>query len=80
MTHKVKDLHKTTLSNAWAPLYRVDFNFKFKNEKWKAVSREVYNRKDAACVLLYNSEKQTVILTSQFRMPAYLNTKNDGAL
>ncbi|TYB73092.1 NUDIX domain-containing protein [Bizionia gelidisalsuginis] len=78
MTHKVKNVEIITLSNEWALLNRINFDFQFKNKEWRTVSREVYNRSDAACVLLYNSEKRTVILTAQFRMPAYLNTKNEG--
>lgn len=78
MSHKVKDIKKITLSNHWAALYRIDYNYKFKNNEWRAVSREVYNRRDAACVLLYNTQKQSVVLTSQFRMPAYLNNSDEG--
>lgn len=78
MPIQVKDIDKHILSNGWAPLHRIDFSFQFKNKEWKRVSREVYNRKDAACVLLYNPERNCVILTKQFRMPAYLNTKEEG--
>ncbi|SDZ95280.1 NUDIX domain-containing protein [Bizionia paragorgiae] len=78
MPIQVKDIDKHILSNGWATLHRIDFSFQFKNKEWKRVSREVYNRKDAACVLLYNPERNCVILTKQFRMPAYLNTKEEG--
>jgi GDP-mannose pyrophosphatase NudK len=36
-------------------------------------SREVFDRGDAAAILLYNLGRKTVILTRQFRLPAYLN-------
>jgi nudix-type nucleoside diphosphatase (YffH/AdpP family) len=39
---------------------------------------EVYFRPDAAAVLLYNEEQGKIMLTSQFRLPAYLNSPGDG--
>ena len=39
-----------------------------------------YDRGDGAGILLYNKQKQTVILTKQFRMPTYLNDNKDGFL
>ncbi len=37
------------------------------------ISREIFDRGDAAAVLLYNSARGTIILTQQFRLPAFLN-------
>ncbi|MBT8394627.1 MAG: NUDIX domain-containing protein, partial [Bacteroidia bacterium] len=42
------------------------------------LSRESYDRGNGTSILLFNKEKGTVILTKQFRMPAYANNKNDG--
>ena len=73
ITHKI-------LSKAWATLYRIDYDYQFKNGEVKRLERECYDRGNAAAVLLYNVEKATVILTKQFRMPSYENDKNDGML
>jgi len=78
MSDNVNNIKKVILSNDFAALYRIDYNYKFKNNDWRSVSREVYTRRDAACILLYNTEKQSVVLTSQFRMPVYLNTNEEG--
>ncbi|CAG0910858.1 unnamed protein product, partial [Cyprideis torosa] len=43
-------------------------------------ARESYDRGNGATVLLYNREKQTVVLIRQFRMPSYLNGNSDGLL
>lgn len=75
---EVKNITYNILSNDWAILHRIDYDFKFKNGQWKRLSRESYNRGDGTSILLYNKNKQTVILTKQFRMPAYENTKDDG--
>jgi len=74
----IKNITHNILSKAWATLYRIDFDFQFKDGCIKRLSRECYNRGDGAAVLLYNVEKSTVILTKQFRMPIYENDKNEG--
>lgn len=37
------------------------------------VSREIFDRGDAAAILLYNVARGTIVLTRQFRLPAFLN-------
>ncbi|WP_299113481.1 NUDIX domain-containing protein [uncultured Winogradskyella sp.] len=74
----LKNIKHINLSNAWAKLDRIDYDFKFKNGEWKRLSRETYNRGNGTAILLYNKEKGTIILTKQFRMPTYENDKNDG--
>jgi len=78
MNDRLKNIKRTTLSKEWATLYRIDYDYKFNNGVWKSVSRESYDRGNGACVLLYNPQKNTVILTSQFRMPVYENNDNKG--
>jgi GDP-mannose pyrophosphatase NudK len=74
----LKNIKHTTLSKEWATLDRIDYNYQFKTGEWKPISRECYNRGDGAAILLYNSDKGTVILTKQFRMPIYENNKAEG--
>ncbi len=74
----LKNIKYTTLSKEWATLNRIDYDYQFKNGEWKPISRECYNRGNGTAILLYNTEKETVILTKQFRMPAYENDKSDG--
>ncbi len=76
--NKLKNITYNTLSNAWATLNRIDYDFQFKDGSWKRLSRESYDRGNGASILLYNKQKGTVILTKQFRMPAYANNENDG--
>lgn len=74
----LKNIKYNVLSKEWATLHRIDYDYQFKDGSWKTISRESYNRGNGTSVLLYNVEKQTVILTRQFRMPAYVNDKQDG--
>lgn len=74
----LKDITYNLLSDAWATLHRIDYDYLFKDGSWKRLSRETYNRGNGAAILLYDKEKQTVVLTKQFRMPTYSNNPNDG--
>ena len=74
----LKNIAHISLSKAWATLDRIDYDFQFKNGDWKRLSRETYNRGNGAAILLYNTEKGTVILTRQFRMPIYENDPKDS--
>lgn len=74
----LKNITRTNLSNEWATLDRVDYDYQFETGEWRRLSRECYNRGNGAAILLYNKERSTVILTRQFRMPAYENNNSDG--
>jgi GDP-mannose pyrophosphatase NudK len=50
------------------------------NDKAKALTREVYDRGDAAAILLYNKQQKSVLLTKQFRLPSFLNGNASGML
>jgi len=75
---KPKNITFNNLSKEWATLDRIDYDYQFKDGSWKRLSRESYNRGNGTSILLFNTEKKTVILTKQFRMPAYINNENDG--
>ncbi|SFZ91736.1 nudix-type nucleoside diphosphatase, YffH/AdpP family [Flaviramulus basaltis] len=78
MEDKLRNIKYNVLSKEWATLYQIDYDYKFENNNWKRLSRESYDRGNGTGILLYNKEKQMVILTKQFRMPAYANTPKDG--
>ena len=77
---RLKNIKSTLLSDNYYILNRVTFDYLMKSGAWVNQMREVYDRGDGAGILLYNKEKQTVILTKQFRMPTYLNDNKDGFL
>ncbi len=74
---RVKILDTTLLSDSWAHLSKITFDYLRDDGQWQRQVREVYNRGDGAAILLYNLQRRTVVLIKQFRMPAYLND-NDG--
>lgn len=68
------------LSNNWYTLHKLTFDFQKNNGDWETQSREVYDRGNGSVILLYNPKKKTIILTRQFRMPTYVNGKEDGMM
>ncbi|MES2795819.1 MAG: GDP-mannose pyrophosphatase NudK [Bacteroidota bacterium] len=77
---RIKIKETKILSNNWYTLKKITFDYLTKNGLWIEQSREAYDRGNGAVILLYNTAKQTVILTRQFRMPTYINSNNDGML
>ena len=80
MNDKVRNMNVSILSDNWYTLKKVDFESLNNQNTWEKQSREAYDRGNGAVVLLYNLERQTVILTRQFRMPTYLNKNKDGMM
>lgn len=62
-----------TLSSDWYVLKKTTFERLRRDGTWQQQSRETYDRGNGATILLYNVEHRTVILTRQFRFPAYVN-------
>src|SRR5688572_17877190 len=73
MSARVRVQRVETLSDDWYVLKKTTFDFQRADGSWQTVSRETYDRGNGATILLYNREQQTVILTRQFRYPAYVN-------
>lgn len=74
---RVKIIDISLLSNNWYILKKARFNFQRRDGTWQEQTREVYDRGNGACILLYNLAQRTVILTKQFRYPAFANGYDD---
>ena len=61
------------LSDDWYILKKTTFDYLRNNGEWQTQSRETYDRGNGATILLYNRHKRSVILTRQFRYPAFVN-------
>ena len=77
---RLKNIRKETLSDAWYTLYRYEFEYRRSDGRWESQQREVYDRGNGAAVLLYDSSRQKVLLTRQFRMPTFVNQNPEGLL
>ena len=68
------------LSDDWYTLRKVEFEYRSPNGGWSTQTREAYDRGNGATILLVDWTRRTVLLTRQFRVPAYLNGHTDGML
>jgi nudix-type nucleoside diphosphatase (YffH/AdpP family) len=72
---RVKNVH--VLSDRHYRLNEVEFDYRRGNGEWQTQKREVFDRGHAATLLPYNLASRTVVLTRQFRLPAYLAGHDD---
>ncbi len=72
----VRDVEITGLG--WHVLRRTTFDFRHRDGHWSTEQRETYDRGNGATVLLYDTDRATVLLSRQFRFPVYVNGHPDG--
>jgi len=80
MPDKIKILNTEILSDNWYTLKKVTYEIAQKDGTMLLQNREAYDRGNGATILLYNKEYKSVILTKQFRLPAYINGSETGLL
>ena len=74
----IRDVEVT--SRGWHVLRRTTFDYLGRNGQWATHERETYDRGNGATILLYDLGRSTVLLSKQFRFPAYVNDHPDGML
>lgn len=67
-------------SDGWHVLRRTTFGYRRRDGRVQTQQRETYDRGNGATILLYDPARVTVLLTRQFRYPAYVNGHPDGML
>lgn len=77
IAHRVRIEDVTVLSDDWYVLKKTTFSFQRSDGSWQRQSRETYDRGNGATILLYDPRRRTVILTRQFRYPAFVNGHDD---
>ncbi|MFU0885444.1 GDP-mannose pyrophosphatase NudK [Kluyvera sichuanensis] len=68
------------LSENYFILRNITYNLTQRNGEVVQHKREVYDRGNGATVLLYNRQKQSVVLVRQFRVATWVNGNIDGML
>jgi nudix-type nucleoside diphosphatase (YffH/AdpP family) len=76
----IRNVTTEVLSDDWYVLRKVSFDYRHRDGSWTRESREAYDRGNGATILLYDAKRGTVLLTRQFRLPAYVNGHPDGML
>lgn len=73
-------IEERVLSDDWYLLKKTTFELQRRDGRWQRQSRETYDRGNGAVLLLFNVRRGSVVLTRQFRFPAYVNGCADGLL
>lgn len=77
---QVRIIEERVLAHDWYLLRKTTFEHRRRDGRLQVVSRETYDRGNGVALLLYNAARATVILTRQFRFPAWVNGCADGLL
>ncbi|TPG09776.1 GDP-mannose pyrophosphatase [Rhodanobacter glycinis] len=76
---RVRVIESRVLSDDWYLLKKTVFEFRRADGSWQRQQRETYDRGNGATLLLYQPPSRRVVLTRQFRFPAFVNG-HDGML
>ena len=76
----VRILEERVLAHDWYLLRKTTFEHRRRDGRLQVVSRETYDRGNGVAMLLFNAARASVILTRQFRFPAWVNGGGDGHL
>ncbi len=80
MSVNVKVIKNKLLSENWFVLRNYTYELTSQKGETLRHKREVYDRGDGATLLLYNRNKNSVILTRQFRIATWVNGNEGGML
>ncbi|MFD0483287.1 NUDIX domain-containing protein [Kineococcus sp. GCM10028916] len=75
---RIRDVR--VLTSNWFVTRTTTFDVQHSDGSWSTEERETYDRGDGATILLYDVAARTILLTRQFRLPAYVNGHPDGML
>lgn len=70
---RVRIVDVQVLSDDWYVLKKTTFDYQRADGSWQRQSRETYDRGNGATLLLFDPRRRTVVLTRQFRLPAFVN-------
>lgn len=71
---------RETLSDDWGVLTKYTLSYRRSDGKWQDMTRETYDRGHGAVVLPYNPKRGTIVLTRQFRLPAFVTGHSDDLI
>jgi nudix-type nucleoside diphosphatase (YffH/AdpP family) len=77
VSDRIRIKSERVLSDHYGTLKSTAFEWLRTDGTWQAITRDVFDRGDAATILPYHIQQRTVILARQFRLPTYLNGYND---
>jgi nudix-type nucleoside diphosphatase (YffH/AdpP family) len=79
LSERIRIREVRVLSQDWSVLKKTTLDWQRADGAWQTIHRETYDRGNGAALLPYNRAGRTVLLTRQFRYPAFVNG-HDGLL
>jgi nudix-type nucleoside diphosphatase (YffH/AdpP family) len=73
MDDRIRVREVRVLSDDWYVLRKTTFDYQRRDGTWQTLNRETYDRGNGAVILLYDPSRGRVLLTRQFRYPAFVN-------
>ena len=80
MSFNIEIIKDKILSENYFVLRNITYDLTRSNGEVIRHKREVYDRGNGATILLYNPNKQSVVLVRQFRVATWVNGNHDGRL
>jgi nudix-type nucleoside diphosphatase (YffH/AdpP family) len=80
VNERVLNLDLEVLSDHWYVLRKATFDYLHRDGTSTREFREAYDRGNGVVILLHDPRAGTVLLTRQFRLPAFINGHADGML
>lgn len=77
VSDRIRIKNERVLSKNYGTLKSTTFEWRRNDGKWQSMTRDVFDRGNAAAILPYNLKRRTIVLTRQFRLPAYVNGYDD---
>jgi nudix-type nucleoside diphosphatase (YffH/AdpP family) len=77
---RVRVVDVELVGSGWHVLRRTTLDYQHADGTVTREQRETYDRGNGATILLYDTDRRTVLLTRQFRYPVYVNGHPDGML
>jgi nudix-type nucleoside diphosphatase (YffH/AdpP family) len=65
------------LSDHYGTRKSIALDWRRNDGQWQSMTRDVFDRGNAAAILPYNLARRTVVLVRQFRLPTYVNGYDD---
>ena len=71
LADRVRIRESRVLADDWSVLRKTVLDYRRRDGTWQTLSRETYDRGNGAAILLYDRDRRAVVLTRQFRFPAF---------
>lgn len=80
MSDRITIINVETVWDGWSRLTSTTLDYRRKDGQVQRVTREVFDHGNAAAMVLFNPERETVLLVRQYRYPVDFNGDNPDML